>query len=69
MSNNTKSLIGIILIILSSIALIVAVIWSIAFKLINPDMTDLRLIIENPYPTIIGCAAVVGWIVGRVLID
>lgn len=52
MNNNIKTTIGMILILIAFIALIIAAIWSMIFNFQNPDMTDLRLVIENPGPTI-----------------
>ena len=53
MKNNIREIIGIVLIAISFIAIVAAAIWAIVFNLMNPDMTELRLFIENPYPTII----------------
>lgn len=51
--NNIKTTIGAILIITSIVAVIVSAIWSAVFQIMNPDMTNMRILIENPYPTII----------------
>ena len=51
--NNIKTIICITLVIIACVALVVSAIWAIVFNLMNPDMTELRLFIENPYPTII----------------
>lgn len=66
--NNIKTIIGLALIIIAIIAVVVSVIWYWTFYLMNPDMTGLRLFIENPYPTIIAIASMVGLLVGRSLI-
>ena len=68
MKNNIKAIIGITLIIVAFIALITAAIWAIVFNLMNPDMTELRLFIENPYPTIIALVSVAGLMVGKFLL-
>lgn len=67
--NNIKTIIGIALIIITIVAVAAAGIWAIIFNLMNPDMTELRLFIENPYPTIIAFGALVTFMVGRVLYD
>lgn len=63
--NNIKTLIGAVIIIISFIALVASAIWAIVFKFMNPDMTDLRLFLENPYPTIICIVSVAGLMVGK----
>lgn len=52
-NKNIKTIIGMTLIIIAFIAIIASAIWATIFNLMNPDMTELRLFIENPYPTII----------------
>lgn len=69
MKNNIKTIIGMTLIIIAIVAVVVSVIWSWVFNLMNPDMTELRLFIENPYPTYIEVASIVGLLVGRKLIE
>jgi hypothetical protein len=64
-----KIFIGIVLIIIAIVALITSVIWHWVFNLMNPDMTELRLLIENPYPTIIAIASTIGLMIGRVLME
>ena len=68
MKNNIKAVIGIALVIISFIAIVAAAIWAIVFNLMNPDMTELRLFIENPYPTIIALVSVAGLMVGKFLL-
>lgn len=68
MNNNIKTTIGMILILIAFIAMIVAAIWSMIFNFQNPDMTDLRLVIENPGPTIIAIVSLIGFGVGKTLI-
>ena len=65
MKNKIKTTIGMILILIAFIALIVAAIWATVFKFHNPDMTDLRLCIENPGPTIIAIVSLIGFGVGE----
>jgi len=69
MKNNIKTIIGMALIIIAIVAVAAAGIWAIVFNLMNPDMTELRLFIENPYPTYIEVASIVGLWVGRSLIE
>ena len=45
-------LIGILLVIGSFIGMIVCAVFAVIFNFQNPDMTDLRLLIEYPGPTI-----------------
>lgn len=65
--NNIKTIIGIVLIMLSVAAIIGSMMWSFIFNLMNPDMTKLRLFIENPYPTIIAIIFLIGFVIGDVL--
>lgn len=67
-TNNIKTLIGMILIIIAFIALIVAAIWATVFHFQNPDMTELRLAIENPYPTVIATISLIMAWVGKKLL-
>lgn len=65
--NNVKTIIGMVLIILSVVAIIGSMIWSLIFNIMNPDMTELRLFIENPYPTIIVIISLIEFTIGKVL--
>jgi hypothetical protein len=67
-NNNIKTIIGIILIIVAFVAIIVSAIWALVFHFMNPDMTELRLFLENPYPTIIAIISVAGLMVGKFLL-
>lgn len=64
-NNNIKTIIGVAIIIVAFIAVIASAIWAIVFHLMNPDMTELRLFIENPYPTIIAIISSAGFMVGK----
>lgn len=68
MKNNIREIIGLALVIISFIAIVAAAIWAIVFNLMNPDMTELRLFIENPYPTIIAIISAAGFMVGKFLL-
>ena len=68
MKNKIKTTIGMILNLIAFIALVVAAIWATVFQFQNPDMTELRLFIENPGPTIIAIVSLIGFGVGKVLI-
>jgi hypothetical protein len=68
MKDNIRTIIGLALVIISFVALIAAAIWAIVFNLMNPDMTELRLFIENPYPTIIAFVSIVTLMVGKLLL-
>ena len=68
MKNNIKTIIGLTLIITAFIAILVAAIWAVVFNLMNPDMTELRQFIENPYPTIIDLVSVAALMVGKFLL-
>ena len=67
-NNNIKALIGAALIILAFAAIIISAIWALVFHFMNPDMTELRLFLENPYPTIICIVSVAGLMVGKFLL-
>ena len=64
-NNNIKTIICTTLIIVAFIAVIASAIWALVFHLMNPDMTELRLFLENPYPTIICIVSVAGLMVGK----
>ena len=68
MKNKIKTTIGMILNLIAFIALVVAAIWATVFQFQNPDMTELRLFIENPGQTIIAIVSLIGFGVGKVLI-
>lgn len=68
-NNNIKAIIGSALIIISVIAVIASLIWSLVFNLMNPDMTKLRLFIENPYPTYIMVASIVAFLIAAKLTE
>lgn len=61
--SNIKETIGLILLAISFLAIVVCGISAIVLKWTNPDMTEMRLFLTYPWPTI-GCFAsfVVGWI-------
>lgn len=63
--NNIKTIIGMALIIIAFIAIVASAIWALVFHFMNPDMTELRLFLENPYPTIICIVSVAGLMVGK----
>lgn len=63
--NNIKTIIGMALIIIAFIAIVASAIWALVFHFMNPDMTELRLFIKNPYPTIICIISVAGLMVGK----
>ena len=65
MKHNIKTIIGTVLIIVAFIAIVASAIWALVFHLMNPDMTELRLFLENPYPTIICIISVAGLMVGK----
>jgi hypothetical protein len=69
MSNKTKDILGAICVIIAIISLLVAVVWSVVFNLMNPDMTELRLFIENPYPTFIVLLSIALFSLGKILLD
>ena len=64
-NNKIKTIIGITLMIITFVACIVSAIWAIIFHFMNPDMTELRLFLENPYPTIIVFVSAVVLMVGK----
>ena len=65
MKHNIKTIIGTVLIIVAFIAIVASAIWALVFHLMNPDMTELRLFLENPYPTIICIVSIAGLMVGN----
>ena len=67
-NNNIKTIVCVALIIIAFIAIVVSAIWALVFQFMNPDMTELRLFLENPYPTIICIVSVAGLMVGKFLL-
>ena len=65
--NNVKTIISMVLIILSVVAIIGSLIWSLTFNIMNPDMTELILFIENPYPAIIVIIPLIEFTIGKAL--
>ena len=67
--SDLKATIGLILMALSFIAIVVCGIAGIAFKWMNPDMTEIRLFLTYPWPTI-GCFVflIVGFVGERILV-
>ena len=60
--SKTKTIIGLVLMIISTIGMVVCAVCATVFYFQNPDMTELRRFIEFPWP-IIGaavCLAVFG---------
>ena len=68
MKDKIRAIIGITLVIIAFIAIVGSVIWAIVFNWMNPDMTELRLFITNPYPTIIMFVSIGVLMVGRLLL-
>lgn len=66
---NIKAAIGCMFIIIACIAIIVSVIWSLVFNFMNIDMTELRLLIENPYPSVIVIISGILFMIGKKLIE
>ena len=64
-----KTVIGVLLIIAALIGMCVSCICSVVFNIQNPDMTELRLLIENPGPTIAAIICCVLFFVGRCILD
>ena len=57
--NKTKAILGIIMVFGGIIAVIVCTISAIIFAFQNPDMTELRRLLEYPEPSIIGLISLV----------
>jgi chromate transport protein ChrA len=69
MKNNVKVNICLIAIILGVLAEIVGAIWSTIFYFQNPDMTELRQLIENPIPSIIAIVGILLVGIGRSVLE
>ena len=61
--SNVKGFIGLILMAISFLAIVVCGVVAIVLEWTNPDMTEIRLFLTYPWPTV-GCFAslIVGWI-------
>lgn len=68
-NKNTKTFIGAALVIIAFAAVIISAVWALVFHFMNPDMTELRLFIENPYPSIITIISLVVLLVGKSLME
>ena len=64
-----KDVIGVLLIIAALIGMVVSSICAVVFNIQNPDMTELRLLIENPGPAIAAIICFVLFLVGRCILD
>ena len=65
--NDVVDIICIIIIIISAVTIAFSIVNSMIFMFKNPDMTSMRLLIENPKPVIIGVVAVIiAKIVGKI---
>lgn len=61
--NNVKGYIGLILMAISFLVIVVCGISAIVLKWTNPDMTEMRLFLTYPWPTVCCYASlIVGWI-------
>lgn len=60
---------GLILAALCLVVIIGCGIASIVISVKNPDMTEMRRLVEYPQPAIIGCIALVGMFVSKFLIE
>lgn len=60
--SKTKTIIGLVLMIISIIGMVACAVCATVFYFQNPDMTELRRFIEFPWPTIgaVVCLAVFG---------
>lgn len=65
MKENIKSLIGIILMLGGFVGLIACAVAALVFYLQNPDMTDLRRLIEYPGPSIGAIVCLICEAIGR----
>lgn len=63
MKSNIKGIFGIILLFLAGIGLLACLIWAMVLRFQNVDMTELRMFIEHPGPSIY---SIVCLIVGKI---
>ena len=68
-NNNTTARIGLLLFFVGVIVLISATMDTTLFHFKNPDMTELRLLMEHPAPAIASLIALVSILVGKGLIS
>lgn len=52
MKNKLKNVVSLILFIVGICLMITALVWALIYNFQNPDMTELRLFLSNPYPSI-----------------
>ena len=67
-NNKFKTVLGIILVIAAIITLVITAIWSTVLHFMNPDMTDLRVLIDYPYLGVIALVSIVSYMIGERLI-
>lgn len=58
---------GVIIMLLSIAGLVAGGIWYGIYNLMNPDMTDMRLFLSNPYPTIMAFGSLITAYIGYYL--
>lgn len=66
---SVKVIIGTILVFVAGCIIIGAAIASIIFQFQNPDMTEIRCLIENPGPSIAAVFALILLWIGKYLIE
>lgn len=62
-----KEFIGLICMVSGFIGALVCAIMNVVFRFKNPDMTEYRMILENPTTVIIGCVCLLVIIIGGYL--
>ena len=69
MMKNVKNIFGKVLIVAAFCMMIGSVIASVIFQFQNPDMTDIRCLIENPGPSIVAVLSFIFFGIGKMLMD
>lgn len=68
MNKSVKTIIGCIMVIIGIIAMLACCVTEVILQIQNPDMTELRLFIEYPAPTIIGIISFIIVCIGKEII-
>lgn len=67
-NNKFNDILGLGLILTAFITVLCCAVASLVFKFQHPDMTEMRLFLENPAPTIISIIALIGGWIGKALL-
>ena len=59
MKNKVKNVVTLLLFIIGICLMIAGLVWSLIYNFQNPDMTEMRLFLSNPYPSIMALSGLI----------